>query len=82
MHESVRPRGPVRQRPSLGARSDHHPRKPAFATRAVHARMTHCTTAGSPFGVDSSLLRLSVGLEGCDELIADLEHAWRLSHYR
>jgi cystathionine gamma-synthase len=39
------------------------------------ARMTHCTTAGSPFGVDSSLLRLSVGLEDCDELIADLEHA-------
>jgi cystathionine gamma-synthase len=39
------------------------------------ARMTHCTTAGSPLGVDSSLLRLSIGLEDCDELIADLDHA-------
>lgn len=39
------------------------------------ARMTHCTTAGSPLGVDESLLRLSVGLEDCDELIADLERA-------
>jgi cystathionine gamma-synthase len=35
------------------------------------ARMTHCTTAGSPFGVDDSLLRLSVSLEDCD----DLDHA-------
>lgn len=39
------------------------------------ARMTHCTTTGSPLGVDESLLRLSVGLEDCDELIADLAHA-------
>jgi cystathionine gamma-synthase len=39
------------------------------------ARMTHCTTAGSPFGIDASLLRLSIGLEDCDELIADLDHA-------
>ncbi|WP_127357382.1 PLP-dependent transferase [Actinacidiphila soli] len=39
------------------------------------ARMTHCTTAGSALGVDESLLRLSVGLEDCDELIADLAAA-------
>jgi cystathionine gamma-synthase len=39
------------------------------------ARMTHCTTAGSPLAVDESLLRLSVGLEDCDELIADLGRA-------
>jgi cystathionine gamma-synthase len=39
------------------------------------ARMTHCTTAGSPLGVDASLLRLSIGLQDCDELIADLDHA-------
>jgi cystathionine gamma-synthase len=37
--------------------------------------MTHCTTAGSPLAVDSSLLRLSVGLEDCDELITDLDRA-------
>ena len=39
------------------------------------ARMTHCATAGSPLAVDSSLLRFSVGLEDCDELITDLDHA-------
>lgn len=39
------------------------------------ARMTHCTTAGIPVGVSDSLLRLSIGLEDCDEWIADLEHA-------
>ena len=35
------------------------------------ARMTHCTTAGTPVGVSDSLLRPSIGLEDCDELIAD-----------
>ena len=39
------------------------------------ARMTHCTTAGTPVGVSDSLLRLSIGLEDCDELIADLGQA-------
>ena len=39
------------------------------------ARMTHCTTAGTPVGVSDSLLRLSIGLEDCDELIADLDQA-------
>ncbi|HEX3963730.1 MAG TPA: PLP-dependent transferase [Trebonia sp.] len=39
------------------------------------ARMTHCTTAGNPVSVSDSLLRLSVGLEDCDELIADLGQA-------
>lgn len=39
------------------------------------ARMTHCTTAGTAVGVDDSLLRLSIGLEDCDELIADLDRA-------
>ena len=27
------------------------------------ARMTHCTTAGTPVGVSDSLLRLSIGLQ-------------------
>ncbi|MFD9324900.1 cystathionine gamma-synthase [Streptomyces sp. NPDC060065] len=39
------------------------------------ARMTHCTTAGTAVGVNDSLLRLSIGLEDCDELIADLDRA-------
>ncbi|MFD3924619.1 cystathionine gamma-synthase [Streptomyces sp. NPDC058614] len=39
------------------------------------ARMTHCTTAGTAVGVDDALLRLSIGLEDCDELIADLDRA-------
>jgi cystathionine gamma-synthase len=37
--------------------------------------MTHCTTAGTSVGVSDSLLRLSIGLEDCDELIADLAQA-------
>ena len=37
--------------------------------------MTHCTTAGTPVGVSDSLLRLSIGLKDCAELIADLVHA-------
>jgi cystathionine beta-lyase/cystathionine gamma-synthase len=36
--------------------------------------MTHCTTAGTPVGV-SDRLRLSIGLEGGDDLIADLSQA-------
>lgn len=39
------------------------------------ARMTHCTTAGTPVGVSDTLLRLPVGLEDCGELIADLRQA-------
>ena len=39
------------------------------------ARMTLCTTAGTAVGVSDSLLRLSIGLEDCDELIADLAQA-------
>ncbi len=39
------------------------------------ARMTHCTTAGTAVGVCGSLLRLSIGLEDCEELIADLDQA-------
>lgn len=39
------------------------------------ARMTHCTTAGTPVSVPGNLLRLSIGLEDADELIADLDQA-------
>jgi len=41
------------------------------------ARMTHASAAGSPLAVDPSLVRLSVGLETIDDLIADLEQALR-----
>ena len=41
----------------------------------VPAAMTHMSVAGSPLEVDPSLVRLSVGIEGVDDLIADLEHA-------
>lgn len=37
--------------------------------------MTHASTAGSPLEVADDLLRLSVGLEAIDDLIADLEQA-------
>jgi len=39
------------------------------------ARMTHCTTAGTAVGVSDCLLRLSIGLEDCGELVADLDQA-------
>lgn len=41
----------------------------------VPAAMTHLSTAGSPLEVDPGLVRLSVGLENADDLIADLEQA-------
>jgi cystathionine gamma-synthase len=39
------------------------------------ARMTHASTEGSDLAVDPSLLRLSVGLEHIDDLLADLTQA-------
>jgi cystathionine gamma-synthase len=38
-------------------------------------RMTHASVAGSPLEVPDSLVRLSVGLESADDLVADLEQA-------
>jgi len=38
----------------------------------VPAAMTHLSVAGSPLEVDPALVRLSVGIEGVDDLIADL----------
>jgi cystathionine gamma-synthase len=39
------------------------------------ASMTHASTANSPFPVDASLVRLSVGIEHVDDLMADLRQA-------
>ncbi len=39
------------------------------------ARMTHASTAGAPFAPPPSLVRLSVGIESADDLVADLEAA-------
>jgi len=39
------------------------------------ARMTHASTADAPFAVPPTLIRLSVGIESADDLIADLEAA-------
>jgi cystathionine beta-lyase/cystathionine gamma-synthase len=39
------------------------------------ARMTHASTADAPFAVPGNLVRLSVGIESPDDLVADLEHA-------
>jgi cystathionine beta-lyase/cystathionine gamma-synthase len=41
----------------------------------VPAKMTHAATATSPFAAPSNLVRLSVGIESVEDLIADLEHA-------
>jgi cystathionine gamma-synthase len=39
------------------------------------AQMTHASTAESPFPLPKNLIRLSVGIESVDDLIADLEAA-------
>jgi cystathionine gamma-synthase len=41
------------------------------------ARMTHASAAGSPLEVPADLVRLSVGLESCDDLLEDLRTAIR-----
>src|SRR6185436_5387004 len=39
------------------------------------ARMTHASTADAPFAAPRELVRLSVGIESADDLVADLEAA-------
>jgi cystathionine gamma-synthase len=39
------------------------------------ARMTHASTADAPFAAPPNLVRLSVGIESADDLLADLEGA-------
>ena len=39
------------------------------------ARMTHASTADAPFAAPSNLVRLSIGIESAEDLIADLEAA-------
>jgi cystathionine gamma-synthase len=41
------------------------------------ARMTHASTAGAPFAPPAELVRLSVGIESADDLVADLDAALR-----
>jgi len=41
------------------------------------AAMTHASVAGSPLEVPAGLVRLSVGIESVEDLVADLEHALR-----
>ncbi len=43
----------------------------------VPAGMTHMSVANSPLAVDPALIRLSVGIENVDDLIADLEQAMK-----
>jgi cystathionine gamma-synthase len=38
-------------------------------------RMTHLSVVGSPLEVPADLVRLSVGIETVDDLLADLEQA-------
>jgi len=41
----------------------------------VPARMTHAATAAAPFAAPPNLVRLSVGIEAADDLVADLATA-------
>jgi len=43
------------------------------------ASMTHASVAGSPLEVPGGLVRLSVGIEHIDDLLADLEQALRVA---
>ena len=45
----------------------------------IPALMTHMSTAESPFAAPPSLVRLSVGLEAPEDLLADLEVALAVS---
>ena len=38
--------------------------------------MTHASTADAPFATPRNLVRLSVGIESVDDLVADLEQAF------
>jgi cystathionine gamma-synthase len=40
------------------------------------ARMTHASTAAAPFAPPGNLVRLSVGIESADDILADLEAAF------
>jgi cystathionine gamma-synthase len=39
--------------------------------------MTHASVAGSPLEIPATLVRLSIGIEHPDDLVADLERALR-----
>jgi cystathionine gamma-synthase len=39
------------------------------------ARMTHASTADAPFAAPRNLVRLSVGIESAEDLVADLDQA-------
>ena len=41
----------------------------------VPAQMTHASTADAPFAAPRNLVRLSVGIESVEDLVADLEAA-------
>jgi cystathionine gamma-synthase len=41
----------------------------------VPRRMTHAATADAPFAAPPNLVRLSVGIESAEDLLADLENA-------
>ncbi len=42
------------------------------------AAMTHQSVAGSPLQIDPALIRLSVGIENIDDLIADFDQAFKM----
>ena len=66
-------RGRARRRDEdLEARRE--PRRRREPDRAAGA-MTHASTADAPFALPRNLVRLSVGIESADDLIADLEQA-------
>jgi cystathionine gamma-synthase len=41
----------------------------------IPAKMTHASTASAPFAAPPNLVRLSVGIESCEDLIGDLAEA-------
>ena len=66
-----------RSRSSRGRRSSSSPESLGGVESLIEhpARMTHASTADAPFAAPRNLVRLSVGIESADDLIADLEPA-------
>ena len=66
-------RGPEGKTTVVVAPITHSPPQDPKAAIEIPAAMTHRSVAGSPLEVDPALVRLSVGIEGVGDLIADLE---------
>ena len=66
-----------RSRSASAPRSSPWARASAASSRSIEhpGRMTHASVAGTALEVPDDLIRLSVGIESIDDLVADLDRA-------